>query len=215
MIQKLKLMLQQSNRLVLRASMYKKLLLFLLIIFISWNFNNCLAKTVKLKPPKLARLAVENYLNDKKLNNNNLALSESVRKKPIGVFVTILDKNNRSKGCWGRLYPQSSLKESIITAAIDAATKDYRVRPLQKSELTTVKFQVSMVTQIIPVSTTNSINPYQDGIMVQSGTRTGIILPGEAVDAHYQMVMAKLKAGINPKQKCNLFKLTTKIYKEV
>ena len=186
-----------------------------MIAFLSYFPYICFAKANGLMPSKLARISVENYLKNKKTNSNNFNLNNSIHIKPVGVFVTILDKNNHSKGCWGRLYPQNNLEESIITAAIDAATKDYRVRPLQKSDLSEVKFQVSFVTKIYPVSSIRSINPYRDGLMVQSGSKSGIILPGEATDAYYQMVMAKLKAGINPKEKCTLFQLITKVYKEV
>lgn len=177
-------------------------------------FLKCEANTVGLTPSKLARIAVENYFNNKKTDSYPIVLRENSVKKPIGVFVTILDTSNQSKGCWGKLYPQTDVKQSIINAAVDAATKDYRKRPLSKSDMKEVKFQVSVVTQIVPVDSTRVINPYKDGLLVRSGSKTGIILAGEATDSYYQMVMAKLKANIQPKEKCELFKLITKTYKE-
>jgi AMMECR1 domain-containing protein len=194
--------------------MKKNLLLLLIIFLISTVFSCCEAKTYSLTPSKLARIAVENYFNNKKTDTNSVVLRENSAKKPMGVFVTILDTSNQSKGCWGKLYPQADIKQSIINAAVDAATKDYRKRPLSKSDLKDVKFQVSIVTQIVPVSSTRAINPYKDGLLARSGSKTGIILAGEATDSYYQMVMAKLKANIQPKEKCELFKLITKTYKE-
>lgn len=192
--------------------MLKNLFLFLLIILLNTVFMSCEAKNGALTPSKLARLSVENYLNNKKTENISLQYKDS--QKPMGVFATILDEKNHSRGCWGQLYPQSDIKKSIIDAAIDAATKDYRMKPLKKSELKNVKFQVSIVSRITPVNSTGAINPFKDGLLVRSGSKTGIILAGEATDSYYQMVMAKLKANIQPKERCELFKLVTKTYKE-
>jgi uncharacterized protein (TIGR00296 family) len=190
------------------------LLLMMCIISIATCSVAATVATVILTPSKLARLAVESYFNNNKLATDKITLADSVNKKPRGVFVTILASSNKSKGCWGSLYPQTNVKESIANAAIDAATKDYRTGMLKKNELKSLKLQVSIVEGISPVNTTRAINPFKDGILVRAGGKSGVILPGEAVDSYYQMVMAKLKAGIQPKEKCEMFKLVVRTYKE-
>lgn len=196
--------------------MFRKLIAALILISIVFllGYVNKPAFSAGITYSRLARLSVESYFNKTKLNYNSLNLINPYNGKILGVFVTLLDKNKKSRGCWGTLYPQSNLKESIAMAAIDAVRKDYRFKPVKQVELIDLKFQVSVVSKIIPVSSTREINPFRDGLMVQSGSKNGIILPAEAVDSHYQMIQAKLKAGIQPGEKYHLFKLVTKTYKE-
>lgn len=164
--------------------------------------------------PQLARASVENYLSGKTINIKDYKIVGFDGDKVVGVFVTILDSNNKSRGCWGDLYPQSNIKEAVLNAALGAIKRDYRYDPPALSELDSMKFQVSLVSSIKPVESIRSINPFTDGLLVRSGSKGGIIMPGEAVDAHYQMVQCKLKAGIQPDEPYDLFKLETKVYKE-
>ncbi|MGD9580027.1 MAG: AMMECR1 domain-containing protein [Vampirovibrionia bacterium] len=164
--------------------------------------------------PQLARTSVENYLTGKTIDINKYQIAGFGGGKVVGVFVTILDPENKSRGCWGDLYPASNIKEAVFNAALGAVKRDYRFDPPSKSELENMKFQVSLVYNVIPVNSVASVNPFKDGLLVQSGAKGGIIMPGEAVDAHYQMVQCKLKANIQPGEPYNLFKLVTKVYKE-
>jgi MEMO1 family protein len=167
-----------------------------------------------LKPAKLARIAVENYLTKKNFDANNINLDKEYKIPIKGIFVSIISENNRSRGCWGNLNFKNNIKEAIVASAVGAIKQDYRAKPLSEYELNSVKFQVSVVTRIVPVNSTRDINPFRDGMMVKSGSRTGIIMPGESVDSYYQMVQCKLKAGIQPDEAYNLFKLVTILYKE-
>lgn len=195
---------------------------FLLSILLAvLTVNNVFASNTKpdvqkgyLTFVKLARLAVESYLSNTKTDFNNIMLKNSYKDNVKGLFVTITDQNKKPVGCWGSLNPPVNLKIAIVNSAIDAVKKDYRTKLLTLSELNRVKFQVSIVKNILPVNSLSCINPVRDGLMVKAEGKTGIILPGEAVDSHYQMVQAKLKAGIKPKEPCYMFKLVTTIYKE-
>lgn len=164
--------------------------------------------------PQLARASVENYLTGKTTNIDDYTITGFDENKVVGVFVTVLDSNNKSRGCWGDLYPQANIKEAVLNAALGAIKRDYRYDPPALYELKDMKFLVSVVSQITPVDSIRAINPFRDGLLVQSGSKGGILMPGEAVDAHYQMVQCKLKAGIQPDEPYNLFKLVTKVYKE-
>lgn len=196
--------------------MYRKWILIIVLISIvlqnSYVCSNAVAADLTLV--QLARMSVKNYLETKDFNNNDINLLNKYTNKIEGVFVSIIGKNNKSRGCWGTLHQQSDIKEAIIAAAVGSVKQDYRFKPLSLYELSEVKFQVSLVLRVIPINSIREINPLRDGLLVQSGSKSGILMPGEATDAYYQMVQCKLKANIQPGEAYNLFKLVTKVYKE-
>lgn len=167
-----------------------------------------------LTMPELARYAAESFLKGQQVDYRKITLQSQDKRPVAGVFVTVLDEQNKSRGCWGKLYPQEGLTKSIIYGAVGAIKKDYRYKPLKLSELPQMKFQVSLVRKVIPVNSVKNVNPYKDGMLVQSGSRGGVLMPGEVSDAYYQMVQCKLKAGIKPEEQVSIFKLVTDTYKD-
>lgn len=132
--------------------------------------------------------------------------------KPAGVFVT-LSRNGKTRGCWGSISPQQgSVAKATVFATLGALSKDYRYKPIRPGEVKFLKPQVTVVRAVEPVSSVRAVNPFRDGIMVRSGGKSGVILPGEASDAHYEFVMARLKAGIQPNEPCQIYKLKADIY---
>lgn len=132
--------------------------------------------------------------------------------KPAGVFVT-LSRNGKTRGCWGSVHPQhGSIAKSTVYATLGALSKDYRYKPIKPRESTLLKPQVTVIKAVEPVASSSMINPFRDGVLVRSGGKSGVILPGEASDAHYELVMAKLKAGIQPNEPCQIYKLKADIY---
>lgn len=139
----------------------------------------------------------------------------SVRKefqKPAGVFVTLSDQG-KTRACWGSIYPQhKSIAEETVYATFGALTKEYRFKPIKESELKKLKIQVTVVRGMQAIANTNGVNPFREGLIVRSGGKSGVILPGEARDAYYELVLAKLKAGIKPGEPCQLYKIEAEIY---
>jgi AMMECR1 domain-containing protein len=132
--------------------------------------------------------------------------------RPAGVFVTLSYKGN-SRACWGSINPsQSSIVKQTVYATIDALTKEYRYPKIKKSEWKQLKPQVTVITGVEPISNIAFQNPLRDGLLVRSGGKAGVYLPGEAADAHYQLVHCKLKAGIKSGEPCQLYRLRTEIY---
>jgi hypothetical protein len=81
---------------------------------------------------KLARRAVEKYLNESAIITADKpdGLSEKV-----GVFVTLNYLSNNKeylRGCVGFPLPEKKLYQSVIEAAIAAATQDPRFDPVNK-----------------------------------------------------------------------------------
>lgn len=131
--------------------------------------------------------------------------------RPTGVFVT-LSKNGKSRACWGSLTPDKDLIKSTIYATIGALTREYRFTPVRSDEWKGLKVQVTLVRSLEPLSRISQQNPMLDGLLVRSGGKSGILLPGEASDAHYQLVQCKLKAGIRPGEPCQLYRIRADVY---
>lgn len=183
-----------------------------LFIFVAVFSGTVLANELTL--PQFARYTAKAFLKGQQVDYRNIDIQSQVKAPVLGVFVTVIDEDKNSRGCWGKLYPQSELKEAIVYGTIGAIKNDYRYQPLNLSELPDMKFQISIVKKIIPVNSFRQVNPYNDGMMVQSGGKGGILMPGEARDPYYQMVQCKLKAGIKGKEPFSLFRLITDTYKE-
>lgn len=132
--------------------------------------------------------------------------------KPRGVFVT-LSRNGKPRACWGSAYPQyKTVSEATVYATLGALTKEYRYPPIPKSEWPLLKPQVTVVKALQPVNRLAAINPLRDGLLVRQGSRAGVMLPGEARDATYMLVQAKLKASIGPKEKFQLYRIVADVY---
>jgi AMMECR1 domain-containing protein len=136
----------------------------------------------------------------------------SMYQKSFGVFVT-LSRQGHSRACWGSIYPKyTSVEESTVYATLGALTKEYRYKPISATEWPTLKPQVTVIRAIEPIDGLQGQNPLSDGLMVRAGGRSGVILPGEARDAHYQLVQCKVKAGIRPGESYQLYRMVADVY---
>lgn len=134
-------------------------------------------------------------------------------KRARGVFVT-LSKNGKTRACWGSIEPHHpDLVSATIYATEDALNKEYRYPRITKSELGELRPQVTVIESITALGNLEKQNPLADGLMVRNGGRGAVILPGEAVAPHHQLVLAKLKAGIPSSTPCQLYKLESDVYK--
>lgn len=172
----------------------------------------------QLTLPEIVRSVEAIHFGDKQLKEESIAefaknLPVSSRfRKPAGVFVT-LSKNGKSRACWGNVFPQQgSIAQATVYATIGALTREYRYRPIESWEWKQLKPQITVVQSVDPITSIRFQNPLTDGLLVRSGGKAGVLLPGEALDAHYQLVQCKLKAGIQPGEPCQLYRLRTEIY---
>lgn len=181
-------------------------------------FANAKARKEIQRLPDIAKEAMCLYFT--KNDKNRTTIKEFVSKLPVnkefqnpaGVFVT-LSRKGKTRACWGSIFPQHrNLVEETVYSTLSALTKDYRFKPVNENELSKLKIQVTVVRAVRPVTDTTSINPFRDGVMVRSSGKSGVILPGEASDAYYELVLAKLKAGIRDKEPFQLYKIEADIY---
>jgi AMMECR1 domain-containing protein len=132
--------------------------------------------------------------------------------KSGGVFVT-LSKHGKTRACWGSVMPQAkTIAKSTVYATMGALTKEYRYKPVSATEWKTLHTQVTVIKGVEPIPNISFQNPVRDGLLVRSGGKAGVLLPGEASDAVYQLVQCKLKAGIKSGESCQLYRLRTEIY---
>lgn len=141
----------------------------------------------------------------------NMQVRQEYRQRH-GVFVTLSYKG-KTRACWGSVFPQyDSLAKATVYATLGALTKEYRYKPVSPAEINRLKVQVTVIKDIEAVDDIRQVSPFRDGVMVRSGGKSGVILPGEASDAYYELVLAKLKAGINPGEPFQLYRLRADIH---
>ena len=95
---------------------------------------------------------------------------------PAAVFVT-LTEGGQLRGCIGTIEPRLPLFAAVDYAAVSAAFRDTRFRPLQKPELEKVKIEISVLSRLEKIEDAKAIKPGQHGVVVVNGGRSGLFLP--------------------------------------
>ena len=177
---------------------------------------------------RLARRAVEKYLNESVIitADNPDGLSQKA-----GVFVTLNYLSNNKeylRGCVGFPLPEKKLYQSVIDAAIAAATQDPRFDPVNKEDMGNIIFEVSVLSppQKIEVQNRkdykNCINIGRDGLILKWKYGSGLLLPQVPVELNWNVdeYLANIcyKAGASSNAwlmpESQLYKFEAIIYKE-
>lgn len=137
------------------------------------------------------------------------ALRPEIELPPSGLFVTLV-KNRAVRGCYGSLSPEGrDLFDQIRDYTIGAATLDFRKTPIHPLELQDLVIILSFPKSLEPVFNVYEIDPKQEGLLIRSGSRAAILLPGEARTARWQLEEARRQAGIRGKENVELFRIHT------
>ena len=117
----------------------------------------------------------------------------------FGVFVT-LHHRDELRGCLGALDCRDHIVESIARLAGAVAREDYRFRPLQCDELASSSLDLSVLTMPEPVTNPDDIEVGRHGLIVELGTRRGLLLPQVAPEHGWDrdtfLAHTCLKAGL-------------------
>jgi AmmeMemoRadiSam system protein A len=135
-------------------------------------------------------------------------------KEKAGVFVC-LKKGGHLRGCIGTFLPASeSVAEEIIHNSICAAVEDPRFECVSVSELDKLDYSVDVLSLPEPVKSLSELDAKKYGVIVQSGSRRGLLLPDlEGVDTvEEQIAIAKAKAGISVTEPVQLYRFEVKRY---
>ena len=160
---------------------------------------------------QLARRTIETYVRETKTVAPPVEMTEEMRQQ-AGAFVT-LHREGQLRGCIGTFEPtQSNVAQEIIQNAISAATRDPRFPPVQPKELDDLTVSVDVLSAPEPIDSMEALDPKRYGVIVQSGTRRGLLLPDlEGVDTAAQQVdIARQKAWIGPNEPVQLYRFEVK-----
>jgi uncharacterized protein (TIGR00296 family) len=179
---------------------------------------------------KLARRAVEKYLNESIIINSDVLGKFSQK---TGVFVTLnhLNRNKEEhlRGCVGFPFHEKNLAQSVIEAAIAAATQDPRFPPVDKQELANIIFEISILMQPEEIKVrnprdyTNYIKIGRDGLILKWKYGSGLLLPQIPVQLKWDIdeYLANIcyKAGAPPDvwllPESKLYRFEAIVYKEL
>ena len=178
---------------------------------------------------KLARKAVEKYLNESLVINadNSYGLTQKA-----GVFVTLNYLSNNKeylRWCVGFPVAEKTLYQSVIEAAVAAATQDPRFEPISKEDIENIIFEVSVLSPPEkievqnPKDYKNHIKIGRDGLILKCKYGSGLLLPQVPVELNWDIdeYLANIcyKAGAPPDAwlmpESQLFKFGAIIYKEI
>lgn len=162
---------------------------------------------------KLAKEAVENYVRKREIIRS-MELSPEMKER-AGVFVS-LKKHGQLRGCIGTFEPtQANIAEEIVHNAISSAVYDPRFPPVSVAELDDLEYSVDVLTPPEPVKSIADLDPKKYGVIVQSGSRRGLLLPDlEGVDdVETQIAICRQKAGIGSSEPVKLYRFQVKRYK--
>ena len=97
------------------------------------------------------------------------------------VFVT-LHVAGRLRGCIGILAATEPLGRTVAECARAAAFEDPRFTPLRAEEIPTLTLEVSVLGPRRPLGAPESLRLGDEGLVVTSGDRSGLLLPQVAVE---------------------------------
>jgi uncharacterized protein (TIGR00296 family) len=177
---------------------------------------------------KLARKAVQKYLGE----SVDIDIDSLERfSQQTGIFVTLISvrsKEEQLRGCIGFPLPEKKLYQSVIEAAIAAATQDPRFIPVKKEELASIIFEVSILTPPEEIRVQN-LNEYpshiklgRDGLLLKWKYGTGLLLPQVPIelkwDIYEYLANICFKSGAPPDvwfmPESKLYRFQAIIYKE-
>ncbi|MEM2128288.1 MAG: TIGR00296 family protein, partial [Candidatus Methanomethylicaceae archaeon] len=148
-----------------------------------------------------------------------------------GVFVTLEKVTTRGRslrGCIGYPVPHLPLVEATVDSAISAAFNDPRFPPVERQELDSIVFEVSILTPPVlikvesPKDLPSSIKVGRDGLIVENGYYRGLLLPQVPVEYGWDeetfLAECCMKAGLPPdawlSRKTQVYKFTAEIFAE-
>jgi hypothetical protein len=140
---------------------------------------------------RLARKAVETYLQE-----SAVIRPEKDSPEMAGVFVTLnyltRNKEEHLRGCIGFPLPEKKLQQSVVEAAIAAATEDPRFPPVDRQELDSMIFEVSVLTppeEIMsrPADYKKEIRIGRDGLILRWRYGSGLLLPQVPVELKWNV----------------------------
>ena len=116
-----------------------------------------------------------------------------------GAFVTI-KKHGLLRGCIGFIEPVLPLYQSVMEAAMYAACRDARFRPVTPDELNDLKVEISVLTPLQKIINPQLVTVGKHGLVIEMNGKKGLLLPQVATENNWNQVtfleQTCLKAGL-------------------
>jgi AmmeMemoRadiSam system protein A len=96
---------------------------------------------------------------------------------PQACFVS-LKMGGKLRGCIGSLRPAYPTREAEIVAnAVASSQRDPRFAPVARHELDLLQISIDLLSPPEDIRSAGELNPRRYGVIVQSGGRSGVLLP--------------------------------------
>jgi AmmeMemoRadiSam system protein A len=126
---------------------------------------------------------------------------QGVLSESHGIFVSI-HENERLRGCIGNVQPAGPLYQSAAECAIAAAVGDPRFRPMTEAELSSIEFEISVLSPMERVHDIREIEVGRHGLLISKRNARGLLLPQVATmygwDRGRFLEETCRKAGLRP-----------------
>lgn len=126
-------------------------------------------------------LSNENYISFDSEEVQELLGSETCLFNNQGCFVT-LQKEGQLRGCIGTIISDEPLHKNIIMNAVSAGVKDPRFPEVSLAEYSGLKFEISVMGAVEPISDVEDIEVGTHGLIIKQGYRQGLLLPQVATE---------------------------------
>ncbi len=140
-----------------------------------------------------------------------------------GVFVTLwgppIDPDTRRelRGCVGHIEPlHPTLEDEVATCAVASATRDVRMVPIRRDELSELDIEVKVLGPLERVDGPASLDPARYGVLVTQGRKRGVLLPKvEGVETvEEQLGIACRKGGVDRTLPYEIHRFTAETFSE-
>ncbi len=102
-------------------------------------------------------------------------------RQPCGAFAT-LTISGELRGCVGYPEPLHPLVEAVARSSVKAALADHRFDPVVPDELRLIRLELSVLSSRVPIGSVAEIEVGRDGLCLEQGNVTGLLLPQVAVE---------------------------------
>jgi len=160
----------------------------------------------------LARQALAREVTGSKMT---LRPRSSLARFRAGAFV-IVAVQDRTRACAGTVEPTcASAAEEIVSSAAMAAAGDPWHPPLRKADLLNGRVEVCLAGPPARISSIHQLDVRREGLLLRSGDRSAVILPGEAKTADWALREARRKAGLTAKDRAQLLSFPAVRWREM
>ena len=158
-----------------------------------------LTKEERAELHEIARNAIEARLTSGASVSRGAETASRKLKEPRGAFVTLYRKGEL-RGCIGQIVPKMPLAEAVAAMAQEAAFRDPRFTPVRSEELDDLKIEISVLTPLQKIDSTDEIEVGKHGIVIVKDGSVGLLLPQVATEYNWDrnqfLEHCCLKAGL-------------------